>query len=128
VITAYVNGEKIKTNVGKWICNDTSYSRNYTYVGLKKGKNKIQNKFSSNVVFFGLAIKKYDIWTASKINNKINIGDKLQPINIETSTTSTFDISTLKCDFMYYHGLDEILAPIDVKTNCSDLYLIIVMR
>jgi hypothetical protein len=83
VITVYVNDEEIKTNVGKWICNDTSYSRNYTYVGLKKGKNKIQNKFSSNVVFFGLAIKKYDIWTESKINNKINTGDKLQLIITE---------------------------------------------
>ena len=128
VITVFVNGEEIKTNVGKWIYNDTSYSRNYTYDGLKKGKNKIQYKFSPNVVFFGLAIKKYDIWTVSKINNEINTGDKLQLINTETSTTSTFDIIILKCDFMYYHGLDEILAPTDANANRSDLYLIIVMR
>ena len=118
-VTIKINDKEIKTNVGAWISNDTTYSRHYSYVSLDKGDNKIEYSFSPNMVFFGLAVKKYDIWSASRVKNQVISTDKLNLISANTSNTSTFGINTLKCDFMYYHGLDEKLAPTDNNANRS---------
>lgn len=119
IVKVLVNNKEIKTGIGVWASNDTNYNRHYSYVKLKKGKNKIQYIFSPNVMFFGLAIKKYDIWTASRIKNQLISNDKLELISAETSRTKDFGIDTLKCEFMYYHGLDEKLAPTNLNANRS---------
>lgn len=119
IVKVLVNNKEIKTGIGVWASNDTNYNRHYSYVSLKKGKNKIQYIFYPNVMFFGLAIKKYDIWTASRIKDQLISNDKLELISAETSRTKNFGIDTLKCEFMYYHGLDEKLAPTNLNANRS---------
>lgn len=114
-----INGEEIKTNISDWINNDANYSRHYAYVSLEEGDNEIVYSFNPNMVFFALAVKKYDIWSASRIKNQNISNDKLNLISADVSHTNVFGISTMKCDFMYYHGLDEKLEPTNVNANRS---------
>ena len=119
VVTVTVNGKEITSNKSVWISNDVNYSRHYVYTNLHKGKNVITYTFSPNMVFFALAIKKYDIWTASRVKNQNISNDKLNLISANVSHTSKFGINTMKCDFMYYHGLDEKLEPTNPNANRS---------
>ena len=119
VVNVTVNGKEIVSNKSVWISNDANYSRHYIYTSLHKGKNTIVYTFAPNMVFFALAVKKYDVWTASRVKNQNISNDKLNLISVDVSHTSTFGINTMKCEFMYYHGLDEKLEPTNPNANRS---------
>lgn len=112
-----INGEKVSNSTG-WITNDMTYTRNYQYVSLKKGENKIILEMTANMIFYGMIIKKYDIWES---HYPLLFEDKLVPIEAETSHTNEFSVSTMTAKFMYNHDLDELLPLTDSRANPTGL-------
>ena len=112
-----INGEKVQNSMGM-IGTDVNFSRNYQYCTLKEGENIIKYSLTSNTIFLGLCIKKYDIWEAKRHNNS---DDKLTMIKATVEHTKDFQINTMSAEFMYYHGLDELLEPTDTRANRSGL-------
>ena len=112
-----INGQK-KSNSSRWITNDVTYSRNYQYVDLKKGKNTIVLEMTANMIFYGMAIKKYDIWES---HYPLLHDDKLVPIESENSHTNEFRVNTMTAKFMYSHELDELLPITDSRANPTGL-------
>jgi hypothetical protein len=115
--TIRINGETVKNSMS-FIGTDVNFSRNYQYCTLKQGENTIEYVLSSNTIFIGLAIKKYDIWEAKRHNNR---NDKLTMIKASVEHTQDFSINTMTCEFMYYHELDELLEPTNANANRSGL-------
>ena len=112
-----INGELVKNSM-VMMGTDVNFSRNYQYCTLEKGENTIQYTLSSNTIFIGLAVKKYDKWVAKRHNNK---DDKLTMIKATVENTEEFSISTMTCEFMYHHELDELLEPTNRNANRSGL-------
>lgn len=115
--TITVNGETLKNSMSM-VGTDVNFSRNYQYCTLKKGENKIKYVLSSNTLFLGLAVKKYDIWEAKRHNTK---DDKLTMIKATVEHTNELHINTMTAEFMYYHELDELLEPTNANANRSGL-------
>ena len=115
--TIRINGETVKNSMS-FIGTDVNFSRNYQYCTLKQGENTIEYVLSSNTIFIGLAIKKYDIWEAKRHNTR---DDKLTMIKATVEHTKEFSINTMTCEFMYYHELDELLEPTNPNANRSGL-------
>lgn len=115
--TVTINGETVNNSMG-FVGTDVNFSRNYQYCTLKQGENTIKYVLSSNTIFIGLAIKKYDVWEAKRHNTK---DDKLTMIKATVEHTKEFSINTMTCEFMYYHELDELLEPTDPNANRSGL-------
>lgn len=115
--TIRINGETVKNSMSM-IGTDVNFSRNYQYCTLKQGENTIEYVLSSNTIFIGLAIKKYDIWEAKRHNTR---DDKLTMIKASVEHTQDFSINTMTCEFMYYHELDELLEPTNANANRSGL-------
>jgi len=115
--TIKVNGETLKSNMAM-VGTDVNFSRNYQYCSLKQGENIIEYVLSSNTLFIGLAVKKFEIWEAKRHNNA---NDNLTLIKATVEHTQEFRINTMTCEFMYYHGLDELLEPTDPNANRSGL-------
>lgn len=115
--TIRINGETVKNSMG-FVGTDVNFSRNYQYCTLKQGENTIEYVLSSNTIFIGLAVKKYDIWEAKRHNTR---DDKLTMIKAIVEHTKEFSINTMTCEFMYYHELDELLEPTDPNANRSGL-------
>ena len=115
--TIKVNGETL-TNSMTMIGTDVNFSRNYQYCTLKSGWNTIEYVLSSNTLFIGLAVKKYEIWEAKRHNTR---NDKLTMIKATVEHTNEFSINTMTCEFMYYHELDELLEPTNANANRSGL-------
>lgn len=113
--TITINKEKVKNSM-VMVGTDVNFSRNYQYCTLKEGKNTIEYSLSSNTVFIGIAVKKYDIWEAHRHNTK---DDKLTMIKATVEHTEELQINTMTCEFMYYHGLDELLEPTNPNANRS---------
>ena len=116
-VTITVNGEQELVN-SHFISTDVQYNRHYQYVKLNQGVNVIQYTLSPNMVFFGFAVKKYDVYEARR---HVKTTDKITMINCDLSNTSDFKINTMKCTLMYYHGLDELLEPTNPNANRSGL-------
>lgn len=112
-----INGEKVKNSMAM-ISTDVNFNRHYQYCTLKKGENIIQYSLSSNTLFIGACVKKYDIWEAKRHNNS---DDKLTMIKATVEHTKDFKINTMSAEFMYHHGLDELLEPTDSRANRSGL-------
>ena len=110
--------DKTLPNSMTMIGTDVNFSRNYQYCTLQEGENTIEYVLSSNTLFIGLAIKKYEIWEATRHNTK---NDKLTMIKASVEHTQDFSINTMTCEFMYYHGLDELLEPTNANANRSGL-------
>ena len=102
----------------RFVGTDVNFSRNYQYCTLQEGENIIEYVLSSNTLFLGLAVKKYDIWEAKRHNNR---DDGLTMIKATVEHTKEFSINTMTAEFMYYHGLDELLEPTDPNANRSGL-------
>ena len=115
--TIRINGETVKNSM-PMIGTDVNFSRNYQYCTLQKGENTIEYVLSSNTIFIGLAIKKYEIWEAKRHNTR---DDKLTMIKASVEHTQDFSINTMTCEFMYYHELDELLEPTNANANRSGL-------
>ena len=115
--TIKINGETVKSNM-VMVGTDVNFSRHYQYCTLEKGENIIEYVLSSNTLFLGLAVKKYEIWEATRHNNR---NDKLTMIKATVEHTQDFSINTMTCEFMYYHKLDELLEPTDPNANRSGL-------
>lgn len=115
--TIRINGETVKSNM-MMVGTDVNFSRHYQYCTLNKGENIIEYVLSSNTLFLGLAVKKYEIWEATRHNNR---NDKLTMIKATVEHTQDFSINTMTCEFMYYHKLDELLEPTDPNANRSGL-------
>jgi len=115
--TIKINGETVKNSM-PMIGTDVNFSRSYQYCTLNKGENIIEYVLSSNTIFIGLAVKKYEIWEAKRHNNK---NDKLTMIKATVEHTKDLQINTMTCEFMYYHLLDELLEPTDPNANRSGL-------
>lgn len=115
--TIRINGETVKSNM-MMVGTDVNFSRHYQYCTLEKGENIIEYVLSSNTLFLGLAVKKYEIWEAKRHNNR---NDKLTMIKATVEHTQDFSINTMTCEFMYYHKLDELLEPTDPNANRSGL-------
>ena len=115
--TIKVNGETL-TNSMTMIGTDVNFSRNYQYCTLEQGENTIEYVLSSNTLFIGLAIKKYEIWEAQRHNTR---NDKLTMIKATVEHTNEFRVNTMTCEFMYYHELDELLEPTNSNANRSGL-------
>lgn len=115
--TVKINGETVNNSMG-FVGTDVNFSRNYQYCTLKEGENTIEYVLSSNTIFIGLAIKKYDIWEAKRHNTR---DDKLTMIKATVEHTKEFSINTMTCEFMYYHELDELLEPTNPNANRSGL-------
>lgn len=113
----WVNNELVKNSM-VFMGTDVNFSRNYQYCTLEKGKNTIKYTLSSNTIFIGLAVKKYDKWVAKRHNNK---NDKLTMIKATVEHTEEFSINTMTCEFMYHHELDELLEPTNRNANRSGL-------
>lgn len=116
-ISLEVNKEKVAQNV-VLVSNDMMYNRYQQYVSFKEGVNEITVKLSPNMIFYGIIIRKYEIWEA---HYPLKHDDDLVPISAETSITNQFDIHTMTASFMYSHALDEKLAPTDINANRSGL-------
>ena len=112
-----VNGEEVKNSM-QWLGTDVNFSRNYQYCSLKKGANYIEYSLSSNTIWLGLCIKKFDVWSAHRHNRK---NDKLTMIKATVEHTEEFQINTMTAEFMYHHQLDELLDPTDMNANRSGL-------
>lgn len=115
--TIKVNGVALNNSMGM-IGTDVNFSRNYQYCSLEEGDNVIEYVLSSNTLFLGLAVKKFDIWEAKRHNTR---NDKLTMIKASVEHTNEFRINTMTCEFMYYHGLDELLEPTNPNANRSGL-------
>ena len=115
--TVKINGETVNNSMG-FVGTDVNFSRNYQYCTLKEGENTIEYVLSSNTIFIGLAVKKYDIWEAKRHNTR---DDKLTMIKATVEHTKEFSINTMTCEFMYYHELDELLEPTNPNANRSGL-------
>lgn len=115
--TITINGEQVQNSMS-FIGTDVNFSRNYQYCTLKKGENKIKYSLTSNTIFIGLVVKKYDKWTATRHNNR---NDDLTMIKATVEHTKDFKINTMSAEFMYYHKLDELLEPTDPNANRSGL-------
>ena len=115
--TVKVNGKTL-TNSMAMLGTDVNFSRNYQYCTLNQGENVIEYVLSSNTFFVGLAIKKFEVWEAKRHNNR---NDDLTLIKASVEHTKDFQINTMTCEFMYYHGLDELLEPTDPNANRSGL-------
>ena len=111
----WINGKQVQ-NDKLMIGTDVNFSRAYYYCELKKGENKIKYSLTSNTLFIGLCIKKYDVWEAHRHNTK---NDKLTLINATVEHTSDFSVNTMTCEFMYHHELDELLEPTNPNANRS---------
>lgn len=112
-----INGEVVKNSM-TMLGLDVNFSRNYQYCTLKKGDNKIEYSLSSNTIFLGIAVKKYDVWEAKRHNTR---NDDLTLIKATVEHTEELDINTMTCEFMYHHKLDEILEPTNPNANRSGL-------
>ena len=112
-----INGEAVKNSM-TMLGLDVNFSRNYQYCTLKKGDNKIEYSLSSNTIFLGIAVKKYDVWEAKRHNTR---NDDLTLIKATVEHTEELDINTMTCEFMYHHKLDEILEPTNPNANRSGL-------
>lgn len=110
-----INGEH-KSNSMVFQGTDVQFSRNYQYCTFKQGENEIEYSLSSNTLFLGFVVKKYDKWEAKRHNNK---NDKLTMIKATVEHTKDLQINTMTCEFMYYHELDEKLPPTDSRANRS---------
>ena len=115
--TIKVNGETLPNSM-TMVGTDVNFSRNYQYCTLEQGENTIEYVLSSNTLFIGLAIKKYEIWEAKRHNTR---NDKLTMIKATVEHTNEFRVNTMTCEFMYYHELDELLLPTDANANRSGL-------
>ena len=115
--TIKVNGETLKNSMAM-VGTDVNFSRNYQYCTLQQGENTIEYVLSSNTLFIGLAVKKYEIWEAKRHNTR---NDKLTMIKASVEHTKDFNINTMTCEFMYYHELDELLEPTNPNSNRSGL-------
>lgn len=114
----YTINNKQVTNSSKWITNDMTYSRNYQYVNLEKGANKIILDMPANMIFYGLAVKKYEIWES---HYPLLHEDRLVPISAEVPKTNQFQVNTMTAKFMYSHELDELLPLTDTRANPTGL-------
>lgn len=112
-----INKKKVGGS-SKWVTNDMAYSRNYQYVNLVKGLNTITLEMAANMVFFGMVIKKYDVWES---HYPLLHDDKLVPIEAETSHTDELQVNTLTAKFMYSHDFDELLPVTDSRANPTGL-------
>ena len=110
--------DKVVKNSMNMLGLDVNFSRNYQYCHLDEGDNTIEYSLSSNTLFLGIAVKKYDVWEAKRHNTK---NDDLTMIKATVEHTSELDINTMTCEFMYYHGLDEMLEPTNPNANRSGL-------
>ena len=115
--TIKVNGETLKNSMSM-VGTDVNFSRNYQYCTLKQGENKIEYVLSSNTLFIGLAVKKYEVWEAKRHNTK---NDKLTMIKASVEHTDELQVNTMTAEFMYYHKLDELLEPTNSNANRSGL-------
>lgn len=115
--TIKVNDEILKNSMSM-VGTDVNFSRNYQYCTLKKGLNKIEYTLSSNTLFLGLAVKKFEIWEAKRHNTK---DDKLTMIKATVEHTNELNINTMTAEFMYHHELDELLDPTNSNANRSGL-------
>lgn len=115
--TIKVNGVTLKNDMSMF-GTDVNFSRNYKYCSLKQGENIIEYVLSSNTLFIGLAVKCFEVWEAKRHNSR---NDKLTLIKATVEHTKEFRINTMSCEFMYYHGLDELLEPTDANANRSGL-------
>lgn len=115
--TIKVNGETLPNSM-TMIGTDVNFSRNYQYCTLEQGENTIEYVLSSNTLFIGLAVKKYEIWEAKRHNTR---NDKLTMIKATVEHTNEFRVNTMTCEFMYYHELDELLEPTNSNANRSGL-------
>ena len=115
--TITINGEQQKNSM-VFQGTDVNFSRNYQYCHLDKGENKIEYSLSSNTLFFGIAIKKYEIWEAKRHNTQ---NDDLTLIKATVEHTDELNINTMNCEFMYYHRFDELLEPTNPNANRSGL-------
>lgn len=115
--TIKINGETVKNSM-TLLGLDVNFSRNYQYCAFKEGENEIEYSLSSNTIFLGIAVKKYDVWEAKRHNTR---NDDLTMIKATVEHTNELDINTMTCEFMYHHSLDEILDPTDANANRSGL-------
>ena len=115
--TIKINGKTVKNSM-VMSGLDVNFSRNYQYCHFDKGENKIEYSLSSNTVFIGIAVKKFDLWEAKRHNTN---NDDLTLIKATVEHTKELDINTMNCEFMYHHKLDEILEPTDPNANRSGL-------
>lgn len=115
--TITINGEKVNNSM-TFIGTDVNFSRNYQYCRLEKGENNITYSLSSNTIFIGLVVKKYDKWVATRHNNR---NDDLTMIKATVEHTKDLQINTMTAEFMYYHKLDELLEPTNPNANRSGL-------
>ena len=115
----YVNGElQNDSNGSVWNSTDVNFNRHYQYVSLKKGKNEIAYRLTSNSVFIGLSVKKFVLYEAKRHNND---NDKLTMIKATVEHTNELQINTMTAEFMYHHDLDEVLEPTNPNSNRSGL-------
>lgn len=112
-----INNKQIP-NTSKWITNDMTYSRNYQYVNLEEGDNQIILDMPANMIFYGLAVKKYDLWES---HFPLLHEDQLVPISAEVPKTNQFQVNTMTAKFMYSHELDELLPLTDPRANPTGL-------
>lgn len=110
-----INGEQ-KKNSMVFQGTDVNFSRNYQYCTFDKGENKIEYSLSSNTLFLGFVVKKFNKWEAKRHNSK---NDKLTLIKATVEHTKELQINTMTCEFMYHHELDETLPPTDSRANRS---------
>lgn len=113
----YIDGKQVKNSM-RFIGTDVNFSRNYQYCRLDQGKRTIKYALSSNTIFVGLVIKKYDIWEARRHNTR---NDQLTMVRASVEHTDEFSINTMSAEFMYYHKLDELLEPTNPNANRSGL-------
>lgn len=117
-IKVYIGGEYVPNTMTSIVGTDVNFSRMHQYCKLKAGLNGFIITFSPNTIFLGAVIKKYEVWEASRHNNK---NDDLTLIKATVEHTNDLSINTMTADFMYYHKLDEVLPPTDPNANRSGL-------
>lgn len=110
--------EQIVLNKTVTLANDVTFNRHYQYLELAEGNNYIEYELSTNTAFFGLAIKKYDVYEAHRDARN---SDPITMIGNEVEHYDELAVNTMKAELMYYHGLDEKLEPTDPKANRSGL-------
>lgn len=112
-----LNGKNIINNT-TLKSNDVSFNRHYQYINSTElGLNYLEYEFSPNTAFYGIIIRKYDIYEAHR-HSKNN--DKLTMIKASVDNTNEFRVNTMKCELMYYHNLDEKLPLTDPNANLSN--------
>ena len=110
-----INDEPVKNSM-VFQGTDVQFSRNYQYCTFDKGKNKIKYSLSSNTLWLGFVVKKYNKYETYR-NNKKN--DKLTLIKATVEHTKELQVNTMSCEFMYHHEFDEKLEPTNTNANRS---------